>query len=331
MNERGQRVTVRDLAKAAGVSTGTVSRALKNEAGLTEDTREMILAKARELGYDFGKLRPKRLRRLTFLLHRQHNNVASSPFYSPVLHGAEDVCREQGIVLSFMSGSFSDGLVNQIRLHAPDGIICAGYFEAELLMSLRATNKPVVLVDMNLRGYNSVNPDNRMGGYLATKHLIDIGRERIAFLSGSLGHYSIRERARGYHQALFEAGILANPAYEVTLEEDVELEQGVRDAMQTLLSLPKRPDAIFCYNDSAALIAMRYCQEVGLKVPLDMCLVGFDDISAAVHGPRPLTTIRVDKKALGRIGVELLLNNGTDQVTETIAPVELVIRQSTVL
>src|ERR1700739_5009924 len=86
-------VTVRNLAHAAGVSTGTVSRALKNQTGLTEATREMVLETARRLGYDFGKLRAKRIRRLTFLLHRQHDTAASSPFYSAVLHGAEQACR----------------------------------------------------------------------------------------------------------------------------------------------------------------------------------------------------------------------------------------------
>jgi DNA-binding LacI/PurR family transcriptional regulator len=74
-------VTIRDIARAAGVSAGTISRALKNEPGLTESTRQMVLETARGLGYDFCKLRPKRLRLLTFLLHRQHNTAASSPFY----------------------------------------------------------------------------------------------------------------------------------------------------------------------------------------------------------------------------------------------------------
>ena len=121
-------VTIRDLARYAGVSTGTISRALKNEPGLTENTRRMVLSAAHELGYDFCKLRPKRLRRLTFLLHRQHNTASSSPFYSPVLHGAEEACRQQGIVLSFMAVGPADGLADQLRIHAPDAIVCAGFF-----------------------------------------------------------------------------------------------------------------------------------------------------------------------------------------------------------
>jgi transcriptional regulator with XRE-family HTH domain len=212
-------VTIRDLAKYAGVSTGTISRALKNEPGLTEHTRQMVLTAAHELGYDFCKLRRKRIRRLTFLLHRQHNTAASSPFYSPVLHGAEEACRKQGIVLSFMAVGPADGVNEQLRMHAPDAIVCAGFFEPELLEALRASGKPMVLIDMKLRGYSSVNPDNHMGGYLATRHLLGLGRERIAMISGPLSHYSVRERNRGYRQALFEAGILADPRLDLCLPD----------------------------------------------------------------------------------------------------------------
>lgn len=323
-------VTIRDLARYAGVSTGTISRALKNEPGLTESTRQMVLSAARELGYDFCKLRRKRIRRLAFLLHRQHNTASSSPFYSPVLHGAEEACRRQGIVLSFMAVGPADGVSEQLRMHAPDAIVCAGFFEPELLAALRASGKPIVLIDMKLRGYNSVNPDNHMGGYLATKHLLDLGRSRVAMISGPLSHYSIRERNRGYRQALFEAGILADPRLDVMAAEGVDQETGVQEAMQALLALPHPPDAVFCYNDAAALVAMRCCLAAGMTVPHDVSIVGFDDISSAVLGHRPLTTLRIDKKELGALGVELLLRGAQEPPLEKVAPVELIVRASTV-
>lgn len=323
-------VTIRDIAKHAGLSAGTISRALKNEPGLTEATRQIVLEAAQRMGYDFGKLRRKRMRRITFLLHRQHNTAASSPFYSPVLHGAEEACRKQGIVLSFMAVGPADGVTEQLRMHAPDAMVCAGFFEPELLAALRATGKPLVLIDMKLRGYSSVNPDNLMGGYLATRHLLDLGRTRIAMISGSLSHYSIRERNRGYRQALFDAGILADPRYEVSIADGLDLESGAHEAMQALLALPHPPDAVFCYNDAAALVAMRACLAAGSKVPHDVSIVGFDDISSAVLGQRPLTTLRIDKNGLGALGVELLLSAQPDVPVETIAPVELIVRASTV-
>jgi DNA-binding LacI/PurR family transcriptional regulator len=215
-------------------------------------------------------------------------------------------------------------------MHAPDAIICAGFFEPELLAALRASGKPLVLIDMKLRGYSSVNPDNMMGGYLATRHLIALGRTRIAMISGSLSHYSVRERNRGYRQALFDAGMLADPRLETSLPDGVDLEVGAHEAMLSLLALPDPPDAVFCYNDSAALVAMRCCLSAGVTVPQDVSIVGFDDISSAVLAHRPLTTLRVDKQKLGALGVELLLRGDQEPTLEKVAPVELIVRESTV-
>src|SRR5471032_2225371 len=220
------------------------------------------------------------------------------------------------------------GLPDQVRMHAPDGIVCAGFFEPELLSALRAAGKPLVLIDMKLRGYSSVNPDNLAGGQLATRHLIALGRRRIALIAGPLGHYSIRERARGYRQALFDAGMLADPALEAYLPDSADLDAGAREAMQSLLELPERPDAVFCYNDSAALAALRCCLAAGLRVPEDIAIAGCDDIAGAQLATPPLTTLRIDKQALGALGVELLLAGPHDTPRDMVAPVELVIRAS---
>ena len=103
------------------------------------------------------------------------------------------------------------------------------------------------------------------------------------------------------------------------------------DCTRVLLDLPIRPDSVFCYNDSAALVAMRCCLAAGLTVPHDISIVGFDDTAAAMLGHRPLTTLRIDKKALGTRGVELLLRSQTEPVIETVSPVQLVVRASTVM
>jgi DNA-binding LacI/PurR family transcriptional regulator len=286
-------VTIRDIARATSYSIGTVSRALKNQDGLTDATRARICAVARDLGYDFGKLRLGDIRRIAFLLHRQHNTQAASPFYLPVLHGAEHACRARGIALSFVVVGPAEPVLDLVRLHQPDALLCAGFFEPELLAALRDTAKPLVLLDMRLPGYFSVNPDHGLGGYLATRHLIEFKRRRIAMITGPLAHHSILERYRGFRKALFEAGMLADPALEVQLPSIGNTQDNVRHA--------------FCYNDSSALAAMRRCQERGLRVPHDIAIVGFDDISAAACSDPPLSSIKIDKDALGRMGVEALL------------------------
>lgn len=323
-------VTVRDIAREAGVSIGTVSRALKNQPGLADETRRHVRAIAAQLGYDSAKLQARKIRKLAFLLHRQHNTLANTPFFSAVLHGVEEACRAEGIVPSFLSVGPMDPVADQLRLHDPDALLCAGFFEPELLSVFRETGKPVALIDLLADGFLSVNPDNQRGGYLATQHLLRQGRKRIAFLSGSLAHYSIRERFRGHRQALFDAGILADPTLEAMTPPGMDVEPGAYLAMQQLLQLPQPPDAVFAFNDSAALNAMRAVQEAGLKMPRDIAFVGFDDIAQAALSHPPLTTLRVDKEGLGRIGVDLLLHGADDNRENHILPVELVARESTV-
>ncbi|MGZ3183426.1 MAG: LacI family DNA-binding transcriptional regulator [Telluria sp.] len=322
-------VTIRDIAQASGVSPGTVSRALKDQPGLTPETRDRIRAIARELGYDFGQLKQRRLRRILFLVHAQHNTSAAQSFYAPVLHGAEEACRSEGIALSFAAIGPAEAVEKRVRLHTPDAIICAGFVEPEVLGALRALGLPLALVDLRLPGFASANPDHRLGGFLATQHLLRTGRRHVAFLSGSLAHYSIRERAHGFRQALFDARVLANPDYEIVLEDGLAHRDAVAAAMRTLLRLAPRPDAIFCYNDATALLAMDACCAAGLKIPHDIAIAGFDDIEAAAQARPPLTSIRVDKESLGAAGVWLLLEKPGAAPAEQVLPVQLVIREST--
>jgi DNA-binding LacI/PurR family transcriptional regulator len=318
-------VTVRDLARAAGCSIGTVSRALKNQPGLAEPTRARILSTARELGYDFGRLRMGAIRRIAFLLHRQHNTLSSSPFYSPVLQGAEEACRRAGVALSFHVVNPGEPVADLLRAQQPDAILCAGYFEPELVAVLRDSGKPLALVDMHMHGIASVNPDHHLGGYLATRHLIRTGRRRIAMIAGSMAHYSIHQRARGYRKALFEARMLADPELEAHVPGHGDPLDAVRQATLRLLALRPRPDALFCYNDSAALAAMQACLDAGLKVPADIAIVGFDDISGAAQAIPPLSSIAIDKEALGAAGIALLLEK---QTLEQTLPVQLIVRES---
>ena len=321
-------VRVRDIAEACGVSVGAVSRALKGQPGLREDTRLRIISVAEQKGYDFSRLRSEKLKRVLFLLHRQHNISRALPFYSQLLLGIEDLCREQGIALSFLSIGPGDAVSEQVRVHQPDALICAGFFEPELLALIQQMKLPLVLVDLWAPGLPCVNPDNTQGGYLATKHLIDQGRRRIAFLASTLAHYSIRQREKGYRQALYEARLLMPPEYEAIAPPLLDTEQSLVEAVNELLALPESPDAIFAHNDAAALVVERLCAERGLRIPEDIALVGFDDIEAAAWSQPPLTTIAVDKQQLGREALRLLLE---DKPAENLLlPVKLVVRNSSV-
>jgi DNA-binding LacI/PurR family transcriptional regulator len=321
-------VTIREIAEAAGVSIGTVSRALKNQRGLSDETRRAVRRIARELGYDATRLRSAKAQRLVFLLHRQHSSFATNPFFSYVLHGVEEACRDFGVAPTLLATGPADPVRDQLRLHEPDAVLAVGYFEAEVLNLVAGLELPMALVDFWMPGHPSVNPDNAEGGLLATRHLLAIGRRRIAYIAGSLAHFSIRERAQGYRRALFEAGVLADPDLEVVAPPGVEPDRGAAQAMRQLLRLRQRPDAVFACNDVAALAALQVCQDAGLRVPQDIAVVGFDDIPAAAAAQPALTTLRVDKEGLGRAGVELIMR-GHELPQQTTLPVELVVRAST--
>ena len=320
-------VTVRDIADAAGVSVGTVSRALKNQRGLSDETRRHVRQVAADLGYDLSRLRSGKAPRLVFLIHRHHSNFAVNPFFAEVMHGVEEGCRQFGVAPTLLSARQGDAVGKLLKLHEPDALLVAGYFEDEVLAQLTDLGLPLVLVDGWIPGCAAVNPDNTGGGYQATRHLLDLGRQRIAYIAGSLAHFSIRERSRGYRRALFEAGVLADPDLEALAPPGLDDAEGAAAAMRTLLRRRLRPDAVFAYNDSAALAAMRVCLNAGLRIPEDIAFVGFDDIPAARYGAIPLTTLRVDKQELGRTGVEMLVGGGA-MPQEMVMGVRLMVRES---
>jgi len=320
---------IRAVAAAAGVSTGTVSRALRNMPGLSEETRARILEVAAAMGYDTGKLRVRRLRRITLLLNRQHMALFQNPFYSLILQGMEEACKKANLALSYTTVGLGDSLDSVWDLHDPDGIVCAGFMEDDLLERISKRGIPVVLLDYSWPGIESVNPDNVTGAFLATENLILAGYKRIAYLYGNLAHTSIRLRMRGYLAALYKHGIPANPDLEAELTLPGEYVEEATKATQRLLALPERPDAIFACSDVAAMAAIATLRQAGLSVPGDIGVVGFDDIpSAASHMPT-LSTIQVDKAALASIAVERLfaISQGAE-AAHPILPVTFIRRGS---
>ena len=320
-------VTVRDLAIAAGVSIGTVSRALKNQQGLSAQTRADVLRVAQELGYDVSKLRSGKPRRVLFLFNRAHTSLSANPFYSVVLQGVEQACREEHVSLSLLSMGVGDPVQSWVRRHEPDALLAVGYFDHELLSEIRQIDLPMVMVDHLSQHCFCVNDDNEQGAWLATRHLIDHGCSRIAMISGPATHHSVALRSRGYRRALFEAGRLADPDLDVTLDPALAYADAAMAAMNQLLALPKRPDAVFAYNDETALNAMQACIDAGLSIPGDIAFVGYDDIAAAARAQPTLSTVRVDKEDMGRqAAIHLILGNVGPG--EELLPVELLVRES---
>jgi len=320
-------VTIRELARAAKVSIGTVSRALKGQPGLSGQTRAEVLRVAQQMGYDLGKLRTGKPRRILFLYSRQLSSLATNHFYSIVLHGVETACRDAGVSLSLLSVGAGDDLATLVRRHEAEGLIGTGHFDPDTVEAMRACEIPLVLVDHFHAAVHCVNDDNLHGALLATRHLLASGARRPAMIVGPMSHHSVALRAKGFRRALFEAGLLADPELEAMLDMTLPYDEAGRRAMQQLLALAHPPDAVFAYNDETASNAMAACQEAGVRIPEDIRFVGYDNIAAAARSRPPLSTIHVDKEALGREAVQCLLT-GRVEAGNTLLPVELLLRES---
>jgi LacI family transcriptional regulator, repressor for deo operon, udp, cdd, tsx, nupC, and nupG len=318
-------VTMRDIANLAGVSPGTVSRALKNQTGLTEQTRQLILRCASELGYNALNLRSNKLKRVGFVTSRLPN-LTINPFYAPILHGVEDACHDEEIALSYISLRPGDRVSEIVRRHEADGLLCVGHLEPKLLERIAALGLPFVLIDHWSAGIASVNIDNLGGAKQAAQHLVQNGYKRIAFI-GDSAQYPIKTRLFSFRRTLYEQGILSDPTLEISPETPYT-RAGTKAAVHDLLKLQARPDAFFIPNDESALWAIQICLDAGLRVPEDIAIVGFDDIYAASHANPALTTVRVDKEMLGRSGLELLLSRSR---AEIVIETELIVRGSTVI
>ncbi|OLV18499.1 Transcriptional regulator of rhamnose utilization, LacI family [Deinococcus marmoris] len=321
------RISLTDIAARVGLSVGSVSRALRSAEGVSPETRDRVLHAAVELGYDLGNLHAVQIARLGVLIHRGENALANNLFYSAVLHGAETACRAHGLAMAYSTVGPGDDLGALVAQQQLDALLCVGYFEDELLDALRATGKPLVLVDHSAPGLPSVNSDNFGGAYAATAHLLGLGRTRVAFMGGQREHFSIRERRRGYLQALADAGMDQDPVLDAT-RQPPELESGAHTAMHALLALPQPPDAVFAFNDASAMGVLRACQAAGLKVPDDIAVVGYDDVFPTDHARPPLSSLRVDREALGACGVELLLDLQNRPAEQMVVPTHLIVRES---
>lgn len=312
-----QRVTMEDIAQRAGVSLATVSLVLRDKPGINEETRRRVFDVARELGY---RKRPTLttsgnldLQQIGVLMKARADDAPyANPFYGPILASVEAACRKRQINLLVAAvpvdvNNHPEELPRMLVEDQLDAIILIGAFVDHTIdRLLQGTGKPVVLVDAYSRDacYDAVVSDNYRGAYEAVSHLIVAGHRHIA-LVGTLpdAYPSIAERRRGYEQALRDHGI------EERYFADAHMVADEAAAAATVL-LQRFPQvtALFCANDMIAIAAIAAARALGRKLPEELSVVGFDDIETAAHITPALTTMRVDKLAMGRIAVQLLLH-----------------------
>ncbi len=325
--------TLAEVARAAGVSRMTASRALNDRAGVSREVRDQIVRLAGEMGYTLNRTAQKlsggRSRVIGLVSVQMY-----SQFVSEVVSGALRAARAAGyemLLYSLMSTEDAlPGSVTQLLGQVADGVIALLPFAHEYLDALSAARVPVLTVEDSVEHveYPCVASDSYQGARAAARHLADLGHRRIAFITGNERLTSAVERRRGYAEVMAERGL---PREGLVARGDYT-ERGGFEAARKLLALPKRPTAIFAANDQSALGALSAAQAAGLRVPRDLSLVGFDDVPGAAQAQPALTTVRQPMEQMGRAAVNTLLAllAGLPAPSPVITfPTELVVRAST--
>ena len=309
----------RKVAELADVSIGTVSRVLNNKPGVSEPTRQRVLAVAQELGYAAPKRVPvgrSQITHLGLLIRPTEPDPISNPFYSDIYHSVEQSCRDLQINLSFSALDMVGGRLRSLPVLTNDerigGLILVGAIPEAVIESLlhalyaRHGNDgfPLVLVDNLIprSAWDAVVIDNVTGMALTVEMLTKRGHRHITLIGGP-DHPSIVERANAYVQTMLQNGL--QPV--VVPADGLDPQDGEAAVGEVLREQPATT-AIICSNDSQAVGALHRLNELGCAVPEEVSVVGFDDIAMAELTLPRLTTIRVDRVAMGRIAVELLLN-----------------------
>jgi len=329
------KLRIKDIAERLGVSTATVSRAMNDKPGVSDELRDQVLKLAADL--DFApsmvarSLAGARTGAVAFILHRQAFPVSSDPFYFLIMQGAERELDRAGyhIVLSTVGNQPEDNDLRVVRERRVDGLILAGPdIHPSLVLSLSHRGLPMVFVDNALERtpLNCVLCEDYEGARSAVEHLLGHGYKQISFVGGPTSWLSTRERQKGYEYAMKAAGLSISVVHESVTTMEAGLAAG-----RKLFAGKDWPRAVFAVNDAMAMGVMRAARETGLSVPAEVAVAGFDDISMAASTDPPLTTVRVNKEVMGELAARRLLELIGDEQQphcRMIVETTLIVRQS---
>lgn len=329
------RVTIKDIAKKAGVSITTVSRVMNDKlGGISQETRERILKIVDEMNYQPNALARSLVTKQSLTLGLVLPNI-SNPFFPEMVRGVEDLASQHGYSV-FLCNTDDDEekekhYIQLLKEKYVDGIIFSSnnrYSEKHYEI-LQKANIPFVLIDRGEEDgnspYNGVFIDNEKGAYLATKHLIEYGHKGIACLTGPKQVGTAKRRIRGYQKAMMEANL---PIH--LINGDFRMKDAYIATKKLLPS--EEITAIFASNDLMACGIYQAAYELGIKIPEDLSVVGFDDIQLVEALTPKLTTIRQSSYTLGKTAAEMIIQELKEKkIAKQVVILDpaLVIRQST--
>lgn len=326
-------VTIKEVSELAKVSQATVSRVLNNHPSVKDKNKKQVLSAIKKLGYQPNTLAQA-------LASNRSNSIGmlvtslEGPFYGPLMHNAENRLRPSNVHLIVTSGQHSKkkeiASIHYLLSKQVDGLIIHSdnLTDNELINFTRNT-VPFVIINRYIPELSQqcLCIDNELGGYLATQHLLKSGHSKIACITGQLNKVESRERLQGYRNALGDYNI----SYESNLVAEGRFEHGINhEVVRRLFEREKDISAVFCHNDNIALAVYDVCSEIGLNVPQDISVVGYDNDTFSEHIRPRLTTINFPTIEMGSVAADSILsliNDNNCQTMKKLAP-ELIIRDS---
>lgn len=329
-------ITINNIARLANVSRTTVSRVLNNRPDVNSETREKVLEIIKE--YDFYPSvfakgnKTKKINTLGLIIPYEYNSVFTNPFYSEVIRGILAEAASAGYYILNCSHRPNNDYISMFKQKRVEGfiVLSPNADNYELFEKFNDANIPHVATAKipNAKSLNYVDVDNSYGATLAVDHLVSLGHRRIAVITGPKVLVSHEDRLAGYKHGLVQNGLPYQGQY--IKFGDNSVESGFASALE-LLALEEKPTAFFAGADMMAIGAIKAMRSVGLMVPEDFSVVGFDDIPIAEHIDPPLTTVGQPASQKGSEACRRLiqyLENG-NPIKTSILPVELKIRKST--
>ncbi len=327
----GGRTTIHDVAKAAGVSVSTVSKAVNGRYGIADATVQRVLDAVKQLGYESSlvasSMRARRTGVIGVLL------ADFEPFSAEILKGVGSAVHDTAFDLLAYSGSHlgaGDGWERRSLSRLSGTLIDAAIMVTPTVVSA-GTEIPVVAIDPHTGRADlpTVESDSFGGALTATRHLIELGHRRIGFVAGRPDLRSAGLRDAGYRRALSDAGIPLDPSLVGIGRYELD---ATRESARIMLSGESRPTAIFAANDLSAIAVIDVAHELGLRVPDDLSVIGFDDVPEATRRTLPLTTIQQPMRRLGAVAADMvftLLSGREIDEMHVILPTRLVVRATT--
>lgn len=324
------------IAELAGVSRSTVSRVLNNDPNVKDSTRDRVLATVEQERFVPNRaargLAMGRTGMIGIVMSVDFGNFFSDPFFGALLQATYDAARQHELVLSLWmpDGPNDRNTIDQVTSGSMlDGVVMAAENAHDpIVHALSESQKPFVLLGRSAThtDVSFVDVDNRGAAREATAHLAGLGRTRIATIAGPEFSVAGTDRLDGYHDALADAGLPADPAL---VADGGFTAHGAADAVRAIL--PAKPDAIFAASDVMAIAAMTELESQGLRVPEDVAVVGFDDLPAARELTPPLTTVRQSVPLLASEALNMLTARIADPAAAKMSklnPTELIVRES---